>query len=57
MLLAVIPVGMYVPALVTVAIVAALHAALIAYEATHFATERDQIRHQRRRRAVRVMAP
>ena len=37
---------MNVPAVVTVGIVTALYAALIAYEATHFAAARDQIRHQ-----------
>jgi len=48
LLLALIPVGMHVPALATVALVTCLYAALIGYEATHFATERDQIRHQLR---------
>ena len=41
---------MNVAAVVTVGIVTALYAALIAYEATHFATARDQIRHQVRTR-------
>ena len=45
-LLALIPVAMHVPALLTLALVAFIHAALIGYEATHFATARDQIRHQ-----------
>jgi low temperature requirement protein LtrA len=44
-LLAVIPVALGVPAVVTAAIVAALYSALIAYEAHHFADARDRIRH------------
>ena len=41
-----IPVAQHVPAVVTVGIVTALHAALIAYEEAHFAAAHDQIRHQ-----------
>jgi hypothetical protein len=48
LLLALIPVGMNAPALATLALVTGLYAALIGYEATYFANERDQIRHQLR---------
>jgi low temperature requirement protein LtrA len=44
-LLALIPVAVEVPALATLAIVVALLAALIAYEAVHFAELRDRLRH------------
>ena len=44
-LLALIPVAIEVPALVTLGIVVALLAALIAYEAVHFAELRDRLRH------------
>jgi low temperature requirement protein LtrA len=44
-LLALIPVGVEVPALATLAIVVALLAGLIAYEAVHFAELRDRLRH------------
>jgi low temperature requirement protein LtrA len=45
-LLALIPLGIEVPALVTMAIVAALLALLIAYESARFAELRDRLRHQ-----------
>jgi low temperature requirement protein LtrA len=44
-LLALIPVAVEVPALATLGIVVALLAALIAYEAVHFAELRDRLRH------------
>ena len=45
LLLALIPVAVEIPALATLAIVVALLAALIAYEAVHFAELRDRLRH------------
>ncbi|CAN5288633.1 MAG: low temperature requirement protein A [Actinobacteria bacterium] len=45
LLLALIPVGVEVPALATLAVVAFLCAALIAYEAIRFAEARDRVRH------------
>lgn len=45
LLLALIPVGTELPALGTLAILAALMVALIAYEAIRFADARDRIRH------------
>jgi low temperature requirement protein LtrA len=45
-LVALIPAALELPALATVAIVAALLAALIAYETVHFAELRDRMRHQ-----------
>jgi low temperature requirement protein LtrA len=45
-LLALLPLGIEVPALVTMAIVAALLALLIAYESARFAELRDRLRHQ-----------
>jgi low temperature requirement protein LtrA len=45
-LLALIPVAVELPALATVAILAALLAALIAYETIRFADARDRLRHQ-----------
>jgi low temperature requirement protein LtrA len=45
-LVALVPLAVEVPSLVTVAIVAALLSALIVYEAVHFAEARDRIRHQ-----------
>jgi hypothetical protein len=44
-LLALIPVAVEIPALVTLGIVVVLLAALIAYEAAHFADLRDRLRH------------
>jgi low temperature requirement protein LtrA len=44
-LLALIPVAVEVPALVTLGVVVALLAALITYEAVHFAELRDRLRH------------
>jgi low temperature requirement protein LtrA len=44
-LLALIPVGVELPALVTLALVAALCVGLIAYEAIRFADARDRVRH------------
>jgi low temperature requirement protein LtrA len=44
-LLALIPVAVDIPALATLGIVVALLAALIAYEAVHFAELRDRLRH------------
>ncbi len=46
LLLALIPAAVELPALATLAIVAALLAVLIAYETTHFADLRDRLRHQ-----------
>jgi len=46
LLLALIPVGATVPALVTLALIAAILCALIAYEKVHFAELRDRLRHQ-----------
>jgi low temperature requirement protein LtrA len=51
-LLALIPAGRDLPALATLAILAALLTALIAYEAIRFAEARDRIRHQLQREAV-----
>ena len=45
-LLAVIPIALAVPAVVSAAIVAAIYSGLIAYEARHFAEARDHIRHR-----------
>ena len=45
-LLALIPLGVVLPALVTVGILAAVLCALIAYEALRFAEARDRVRHQ-----------
>jgi low temperature requirement protein LtrA len=45
-LVALIPLALEVPALVTLGIVAALLAALIAYEALRFAEARDRVRHE-----------
>ena len=44
-LLAFLPLAVELPALATVAAVAGLLAALIAYEAIHFAAARDRVRH------------
>jgi low temperature requirement protein LtrA len=44
-LLALVPVAVEIPALATLGIVVALLAALIAYEAVHFAELRDRLRH------------
>jgi low temperature requirement protein LtrA len=44
--LALIPVATTVPALATLAILAALLVALVAYEAIRFAAARDRVRHQ-----------
>jgi len=44
-LVAVVPLGVELPALATVAVVAAVLASLIAYEAVRFAEARDRIRH------------
>ena len=52
LLLALIPVGVELPALATVALVAAVLSALIAYEAIRFAEARDRVRHQLAREAV-----
>ncbi len=46
LLVALIPVAVEVPALATLAILAAIVAALIAYEAVRFAEARDRIRHE-----------
>jgi low temperature requirement protein LtrA len=46
LLLALLPVATEVPALATLAILAAVLAALVAYETFHFAELRDRIRHQ-----------
>ncbi len=45
LLLAFLPLAVELPALATLAIVAGLLAALIAYEALHFAAARDRVRH------------
>jgi low temperature requirement protein LtrA len=45
-LLALIPVGVVLPALATLGILAAALAALIAYEALRYADVRDRVRHQ-----------
>ena len=46
LLLALLPVAVEIPALATVTLLAAILAALIAYEAVHFAEARDRIRHE-----------
>ena len=46
LLIALVPVAVSLPALVTLTIVAALLAALIAYETHRFAELRDRMRHQ-----------
>jgi low temperature requirement protein LtrA len=51
-LVALLPAGVELPALATVAILAALLAALIAWEAVHFAELRDRLRHQLAREPV-----
>jgi low temperature requirement protein LtrA len=45
-LLALVPVGVELPALATLALLAGLLVALIAYEAVRFAEARDRVRHQ-----------
>ncbi len=45
-LVALVPVAVELPALASVAILAAVLSALIGYEATHFAEARDRVRHQ-----------
>ena len=52
LLCALIPLGEEIPALASVAILAGLLAALIAYEAVRFADARDRIRHQLAREAA-----
>jgi low temperature requirement protein LtrA len=52
LLLALVPAAVEVPALVTLAVLAGVLAALIAYEAVHFAELRDRLRHQVAREAV-----
>ena len=52
LLVALVPAGVELPALATLAIAAALLAALIAYEALRFAEARDRIRHELARDAV-----
>ncbi len=47
LLLAVLPLTPHVSALVTATVVAAIYALLIAFETTHFAIARDEIRHGR----------
>jgi low temperature requirement protein LtrA len=51
-LLALLPAGAALPALVTLAILAAVLAALIAYEALRYADVRDRVRHQLAREPV-----
>jgi low temperature requirement protein LtrA len=51
LLVALIPAAVELPALVTVALVAALLSVLIAYEAIHFADARNRIRHELAREA------
>ena len=46
LLLALIPPGATIPALGTLALLAAILCALIAYEKVHFADLRDRLRHQ-----------
>jgi hypothetical protein len=46
LLLALIPVAAVLPALATLGLLAAVLAALIAYEALRFAEARDRVRHQ-----------
>ena len=50
-LLALVPAGAALPALVTLAILAAVLVALIAYEALRYADARDRVRHQLAARA------
>jgi hypothetical protein len=45
-LLALIPVGVVLPAIATLGLLAAALAALIAYEALRYADVRDRVRHQ-----------
>jgi low temperature requirement protein LtrA len=45
-LLVLVPAALEIPALATLAVVAGVLAALIAYETTHFAELRDRLRHQ-----------
>jgi low temperature requirement protein LtrA len=52
LLVAAIPVGVQLPSLVTVAGLAVILTALIAYEAIHFAEARNRIRHQLERESV-----
>jgi low temperature requirement protein LtrA len=52
LLIALIPVGVELPALATLAILAGLLSALIAYEAIRFAEARDRVRHQLAREAA-----
>jgi low temperature requirement protein LtrA len=51
LLFALIPAAVELPALATVALVAALLSALIAYEAIRFADARDRVRHELAREA------
>jgi low temperature requirement protein LtrA len=51
-LLALLPAGVQLPSLATLGILAALLAALIAYEALRFAEARERVRHQLAREAV-----
>ncbi len=51
-LVALIPAGVELPSLATLALLAALLAALIAYEAIRFAEARDRVRHQLAREAL-----
>ena len=51
-LLALLPAGAALPALLTLAILAAVLVALIAYEALHYADVRDRVRHQLAREPV-----
>jgi low temperature requirement protein LtrA len=52
LLLVLVPAGVELPALASVALVAAVLAALIAYEALRFAEARDRVRHQLAREGV-----
>jgi low temperature requirement protein LtrA len=52
LLIALLPVAVELPALATLGIVAALLAALIAYETIRFAERRDEVRHQLAREGV-----
>jgi low temperature requirement protein LtrA len=52
LLFALIPLGEEIPALASLGVLAGLLAALIAYEAVHFADARDRIRHQLAREAA-----
>jgi hypothetical protein len=45
-LLALVPAGATLPALATIAIVAAVLVALVAYEALRYADARERVRHQ-----------